>query len=288
MKNAPMGGERRTAAMVNWYFPRTLDEAVVYLEREKTIPHGGGTGLLKRGLGGVDGLVDLSRLPLDYLRAEDGQVEIGASRTFAAAARDLGKLLPGTIMEKALGSAASTPLRNRITVGGSVSLLPPWSDLIGPLAVLNGHVVTEGRNGGTFSLPSWLEKSRQFLKGSLVTSVAFPDAAGWLSFYYREVRTAADYPAFTVSILLKKSEGAVREARIAVSGGVDRVVRLGSLEERLAGWETLPGPPPETGSLAAVQFARKPAGSPGYLSEMAALRVRRGLEVLLAGEEGGA
>lgn len=274
--------------MVNWYFPRTLDEAVVYLEREKTIPHGGGTGLLKRGLGGVDGLVDLSRLPLDYLRAEDGQVEIGASRTFAAAARDLGKLLPGTIMEKALGSAASTPLRNRITVGGSVSLLPPWSDLIGPLAVLNGHVVTEGRNGGTFSLPSWLEKSRQFLKGSLVTSVAFPDAAGWLSFYYREVRTAADYPAFTVSILLKKSEGAVREARIAVSGGVDRVVRLGSLEERLAGWETLPGPPPETGSLAAVQFARKPAGSPGYLSEMAALRVRRGLEVLLAGEEGGA
>jgi len=125
--------------MVQWYFPETVDEAVAFLGRERTIPHGGGTSLVKSGISSYSGVVDLARVPLNYLKTDRGILEIGANQTFASAAENLSNLYPGCILASALGSAASTPLRNRITVGGSASLFPLWSDLIGPMAVLEGE-----------------------------------------------------------------------------------------------------------------------------------------------------
>ena len=139
---------------VQWYFPDTLDEAISYLGREKTVPHGGGTSLIKSGIASLEGLVDLSRLDLDSLKMEKGILEAGAGMTFGGVAESLANLHE-CILRKALGRLPP-PMRNRITLGGSASLFPLWSDLIGPMSVLHGVICTEGRTVGPTTCPPGL------------------------------------------------------------------------------------------------------------------------------------
>ena len=270
---------------IEWYFPETIDEAAALLARERTVPHGGGTGLVKSGLSSFSGVVDLAKLPLNYLKMEKGILEIGASQTFASVAENLSNLCPDCILVAALGSAASTPLRNRITIGGSVSFFPPWSDLIGPFSVLEGEICTEGKNSGTYDLSSWLA-NRPVQQGTLVTSVLLPDAADWDSCYYREVRVGFDYPAFTVSVVARKNGSKIEKVRAAVSGGLERVTRLSGIEDGLNGKDLSQLASLDVKKMARVTFGRKPAGSAENLSEIAAVHVERCLKsVLLGGGE---
>lgn len=270
--------------MVQWYFPETIDEAASLLGRERTVPHGGGTSLVKSGIGSFAGVVDLTKIPLNYLKTDRGVLEIGANQTFASAAENLSNLYPGCILAEALGSAASTPLRNRITMGGSASLFPLWSDLIGPMAVLEGKIRTEGKNAGTYDLSPWLA-DRSLQKGTLITSLIFPDPSDWISVYYREVRVGFDYPAFTVSVLARTSGPRIERIRVALSGGTDRALRLTELEKALNGADISKAQSLDIRKMGSVRFGRKPAGSPEYLSEIAAVQVERCVKSALFREE---
>lgn len=269
---------------LQWYFPDSIDEALMLLEREKTVPHGGGTSLVNRGLSSVSGLVDTAKLPLRYLRIDSGNLEIGANETYASVAGGLKNILPGNLLIASLGRAAATPLRNRITLGGSASLSPLWSDLIGPMAVLNGQIRTKGKNTGLYDVFSWI-KDHSLQKGTLITSLFFPDAADWLSCYYRETRVGFDYPSFTVSVLARVKGDRIDTIRIALSGGLDRVVRLKALEEALSGRGISRLSSVDVISMASVPFGRKPSGSPEYLSAVAAVQVKRCIETVLFQEE---
>ena len=265
---------------LQWYFPDSIEEAVALLRKEKTVPHAGGTSLVNRGLASVAGLVDVAKLPLKYLRIASGNLEIGANETYASVVEGLKNILPGNLLIPSLGQAASTPLRNRITLGGSASLFPLWSDLIGPMAVMNGHIRTEGRKGGLWDLFSWI-KDRSLQKENLITSLFFPDAADWFSCYYRETRVGFDYPSFTVSVLARKRGNTIDTIRIAVAGGLDRVVRLLALEEALTGSDLSLLPSVDVVRMSSVPFGRKPAGSPEYLSRVASVQVKRCIESVL-------
>ena len=267
-----------------WYFPDSIEEAVGLLRKEKTVPHGGGTSLVNRGLASVSGLVDTARLPMNYLRYDSGNLEIGANETYSSAAGGLKNILPGNLLIASLGQAASTPLRNRITLGGSASLFPLWSDLIGPMAVMNGQIRTEGKKSGLYDVFAWIG-DHSLHKETLIISLFFPDAADWLSCYYRETRVGFDYPSFTVSVLARKNGNRIDTVRIAVAGGLDRVVRLGALEEALSGADLSRLSSLDVIGMASVPFGRKPAGSPGYLSRVAAVQVKRCVETVFFQEE---
>ncbi len=269
---------------LQWYFPDSIEEALALLSREKTVPHSGGTSLANRGLSSVSGLVDTAKLPLKYLRIESGNLEIGANETYASVADGLKNVLPGNLLIASLGRAAATPLRNRITLGGSAALFPLWSDLIGPMAVLNGQIRTEGRNAGLYDVFSWI-KDHSLQRGTLITSLLFPDAADWLSCHYRETRVGFDYPSFTVSVLARVKGGTIDTIRIALTGGLDRVVRLKALEETLSGRDISHLSSGDVLRLASVPFGRKPSGSPEYLSQVAAVQVKRCIESVLFQEE---
>ena len=269
---------------LQWYFPNSIDEALALLRKEKTIPHSGGTSLVNRGLASVAGLVDTAYLPLKYLRFSSGTLEIGANETYASAAEGLKNILPGNLLIKSLGRAAATPLRNRITLGGSASLFPLWSDLIGPMAVLNGHIRTEGKNSGLWDVFSWI-KDHSLQKETLITSLSFPDAPDWLSYHHRETRVGFDYPSFTVSLAARKNGSTIDAIRIAVAGGLDRVVRLSALEEALAGKDLSTICSVDIMGMSTVPFGRKPSGSPEYLSRIAAVQVKRAIESVLFQEE---
>ena len=74
------------------------------------------------------------------------------------------------MLVKALKNTATTPLRNRITVGKRL-LSPLWSNLMGPLLALDAEVEVVGKLNGTHKYEDLLSKgrvSRKRNKGSKV------------------------------------------------------------------------------------------------------------------------
>lgn len=85
-----------------WYFPKTLKEASELLKKDNTIPHGGGTSILRGGLNRVKGLIDLSHLPLKFIRIKNRDIHIGAFKTYAEVSENMYKIDEEHILVKAL------------------------------------------------------------------------------------------------------------------------------------------------------------------------------------------
>ena len=66
---------------INWYFPSTIEEVKDLLKKERVIPHGGGTHILRSNMKRIKGLIDLHYLPLKFHHTKKGKVEIGSNKT---------------------------------------------------------------------------------------------------------------------------------------------------------------------------------------------------------------
>jgi CO/xanthine dehydrogenase FAD-binding subunit len=245
-----------------WHFPDTLQEAVGLLSRPDVHAHGGGTGILRGSLARFRGLVGLRGLGLEGIRRDGGMIRVGASSTYAALARWMAGAEPGHILAQSLGGAATTPLRNRITIGGSISMFPIWSDLMGPLLALDAEVTLAGPRAGTWPLAQYV-RARELRQGSLITEVAWR-AQAHRAAYYRHVRTRVDHPAFTITVLAPRggAAGSGAEAmRIVVTGCTGRFVLLD----------------PRTGpaALSEVAFPARMGFSPAYLRHCAEVELGR-------------
>jgi len=264
---------------ISWYYPETVDEAVSLLSREGIIAHGGGTSILRGSLKRVRGLVELSRLPLKYHRHHGNTCELGACLSFAEAAEYLSGLDGGGVLVKALGSAATTPLRNRITLGGSLAIFPAWSDLMGPLIALGTEVELAGKSEKRVPVTRYVEDS-SLRRGTLITGIRVRTDS-WRFSYHRETRTAADHPAFTLTLLLKEKKNRVEEFRGVVVGCSGRYQRLGRLEERLLGQPCGDISPNDVADCVDVSFTGKKFLSPPYLRHLVQVQVERGIAELL-------
>jgi CO/xanthine dehydrogenase FAD-binding subunit len=261
---------------LTWVRPESVGELAHRLSREGVIPHGGGTGLLSRRLDGAV-LADLSALGLEYLEQGESSLEIGAMVTYTRLVEHLRAEAPDHVLRKSLEHAASSPLRNRITIGGSVSMSPLWSSLMGPLVALEATVHLVGAEQRSFPITEYLSEPR-LRKHTAVTGVTVPIDPQWSSRYARFVRTRFDYPLFTTTILLKEEAGVVVGARLVVTGTKRRYARLTELEERLTG-ATLSGiriAPEDLG----VRMPARQGYSEEYLLHRAAVEIERGLEGL--------
>ena len=269
--------------LVEWFFPKTVDEVIELLGKEDAVLHGGGTMLLRGGLRPSGKMVDLSGVEsLRQIVMEGGVTSLGGSVTYAEAARRLGESDPDHILVQSLGKAAATPLRNRITLGGSVMAQPLWSDLLGPLTALGAELRLEGKNSGFFEMAEFL-RSPELRSGNLIHSLRFPSVS-WRTWYHRETRTSFDYPAFTLSLLCRQEGGRVKELRVVLTGTSKKVERLLGVEERFQGrdaeernFRNLEEFLPET-------FVDRPHGSASYLRSVAAVALERGLRKLMGGD----
>jgi len=69
--------------IITWYYPDNPAEAAGLSESDKVFLHSGGTGLLMSNLKGVQGLVDLNKLPLKTIHSEKGLITFGSLCTYA-------------------------------------------------------------------------------------------------------------------------------------------------------------------------------------------------------------
>jgi CO/xanthine dehydrogenase FAD-binding subunit len=275
---------RRTMKELLWQFPTHLDEAVRLLQEPGAALHAGGTSILRVGTGNLAALIDLHGLGLRHFRVSDGRVELGAMLTFADVLEKMRAVDPRSILVQALSGAASTPLRNRITVGGSVAMAPLWSDLMGPLLALGADVVLLGDDEIVCPFAQLLE-DRAIRAGKLVTAIRF-DQGQWQSSYYRATTTHFDYAAFTISTLVRRnSREEIEDARLVVTGSRQRYKRLTAQEQALIGrkrgdLDSLP----QIAAAADVEFARKNIGSPEYVRHLFGVELERALERAVRGQ----
>lgn len=265
--------------IITWYYPKNVAEAAILSESDKVFLHGGGTGLLMGGLKGVEGLIHLGNLPLKTIIIEKDILTFGSLCTYGDILSKLKIVAPEHLLVQALTHSASTPLRNRITLGGSLSMAPPWSDLLGPLMALDAHLTLEGKSRGEYSVGDYLTQ-KELRAGSLITSVKIPLDCG-LCAHYREVRSQRDMPIFTLTVILKTEKEKISRVRLLAVGTHSKFTRMNDLESWLQGQSLKQVNGVKIEKRCHLSFGKKPGTDPNYLSVKSAIELGRIIERLI-------
>jgi aerobic carbon-monoxide dehydrogenase medium subunit len=183
---------------------------------------------MKQRLANPSDLVDLAGIAeLKGIRVEANTITIGAMTTHAEVAHssEVRKTIPALA---ALAEAIGDPqVRNRGTIGGSISNNDPAADYPAAVLGLDATIVTNKRK----------IKADEFFKGmfetaladdEIVTSVTFPkpEKAGYAKFPNPASRYAM------VGVMVVKTAGGVR---VAVTGAGPSVFRQKDMEKALTG-----------------------------------------------------
>lgn len=202
---------------LEWFFPHTIEEAVKLIAEQGVILHGGGTRILKTSPKSIKGLVDVGKLNLNYIHHIDNHFSIGSASTYADVIRYSKKTGKLSMLARALSEAASTPLRNRITIGGSLKDFPIWSSLYAPLLALNAQIEIADKHDKVISLEEYLEmgiiKTKHLIKRIIVEDE--PHLIGGVK---RFALIRFEYPLFTVAVALRAKKKIISEARIYITG----------------------------------------------------------------------
>jgi CO/xanthine dehydrogenase FAD-binding subunit len=136
-------------------------------------------------------LVDLNRLgELDYMREDDGWLEVGALVRQRAAERDalVGSLCP--LLRVALGYVGHVTIRNRGTIGGSLAHADSAAELPAVAVALGAEVRVVSRAAGR-----WCPAHELFV-GPLTTSLVADELIAAVRFPPLPERTACAWAEF--------------------------------------------------------------------------------------------
>ncbi len=264
---------------IKWEYPEQIEEALDLIRDDKAVIHGGGTHLTSKQLNNGNRIVCLDKLPLNYVKREDGSIKMGSLTDYNSIVERLNEIEPGHILAKSLGPAATISIRNRITIGGSLRLAPNWSDLIGPLIALEARVKLKGANSGLFPVKDYLTQ-KELKSQTLITEILIPDTS-WDSWYYREGITKNDHPGFTITILVKRKKNALEDIAIVLTGHTDRFMRLSEIEDQLKGKDTDQLDLKDIAKGLDIKFVSAKGMSSDYVKHLAETQIERGLIELL-------
>ena len=169
-------------------------------------------------------LIDISGLhALDYIRCENGYIEVGAATTQVAVERwpDLPSHAP--LLAQALPHVGHFQTRNRGTVCGSLAFADPSAELPLCLALLEGEVVLQSSSrrrvvkATDFQL-GMLSTARQ--GDEMITEARFPVAEAGAGYAFTEMALRhGDFALAAVAVMASAGR-----LRIAVGGVADRPV----------------------------------------------------------------
>ncbi len=267
--------------IIKWYYPENPAEAAGLAESDTVFLHSGGTGLLMSHLKGVQGLVDLNRLPLKAIQCENSLITFGSLCTYADVVSYLKKQNPDHLLVQSLLHSASTPLRNRITLGGTLAMMPPWSDLTGPLMALDARLTLEGKSRGEYYAEDYITQ-KELRSGTVITSVKIPLNCG-LCTYYREVRTQRDMPLFNLTVVLNVEKDKITDVRLIAVGTRTKFTRMKELEAWLKGQSLTTVKIPDIEMRCRLSFGNKAGTDPEYLSVKASIELGRMIARLAGG-----
>jgi aerobic carbon-monoxide dehydrogenase medium subunit len=273
-----------------YHAPHTLDELLALLaeHREAGKILAGGQSLvpvMNFRLARPPHVIDLNGIAeLDFLRAENSVLRIGALTRHAAFHRPVVAGPTGKLLSEVVQHIAHYPIRMRGTFAGSVAHADPASEWCVVVRLLEAEIVARSRRGerrlkaaaffhGTFATA--LEPDE------VITELRLPILDGsWRTGFYEFSRRVGDFAIAMSAVALRTAGKKITEARIAIGGVEDRPTRVASAEALL-----LQGASPAQAAKA-VAVAVKPMedihADAAYRRDLAVATTQRALEQALA------
>ncbi len=193
--------------------------------------------LMKLRLSEPGMLIDIARIPeLAGVREKGGQIEIGAGTVHHVVATS--KILQDKcpIVSDAASTIGDTQVRNRGTIGGSLAHADPSADMPAVMVALDADVVLRSAGGErTVKAASFFQDlfTVDLQAGEIITAVRFsPVKSGAYAKLYQK---ASHYAIVGIAAVVDAKGGKIQSARIGLTGATTHAVRLGKLEQALAG-----------------------------------------------------
>jgi CO/xanthine dehydrogenase FAD-binding subunit len=230
--------------------PETVGEAIATLAGAagEARAIAGGQSLvpmLSLGLASPDLLVDIGRLELAGTERVNGSLALGALTRHRELERsaELGEQLP--LAAEAAHYIGNPRVRNRGTLGGSLSHADPASELGAVALTYGGKVVITGAAGErSVAIDDFFEGffATAVGSGELLTRVELELPPPGTGHGFCEIANRADdfATAAATALVTVDDSGACAEARLALAGVDDRPLRCAPAEERCRG-EALEG-----------------------------------------------
>jgi aerobic carbon-monoxide dehydrogenase medium subunit len=275
---------------VEYEAPETVTEAVDLLaeqQDEASVLAGGQSliPLLAFRLARPAVLIDINGIDeLSGVSAADGWTAIGAmTREYMA---EESELVAGTVplLAAALPFIGHEAIRSRGTIGGSLAHSDPAGELPAVARALDAELVVRSKSGErVVPAAEWFEGYFMTARrpDELLVQVRFPTAEPGTGTSFLEVaRRHGDFAIVGLAASLTLADGAITNARLALSGVSDVPVRATAAEDLLMGERPSTGLFDEA-ARRATDDVNPPAdlnGSSDYRKTVAAALVRRGLQ----------
>jgi carbon-monoxide dehydrogenase medium subunit len=224
--------------------PSTVDEAVRALadggEDAKVLA--GGQSLipvLRLRLAAPTVLVDVGGVgELRGVRDDGDALVIGATTRHAELLRDPLVAEHAPLLAQAAAHVGDRQVRHLGTLGGSLSHADPAGDLPGAAVALGASFEIAGPGGRRTVTAS--EFFVDFLTTALepdevLVSVRVPKLPGWTTHYEKFVRVAQAWAIAGVAAVVRRDNGSIAEARVALTNMGNTPLRATAVEEALAG-----------------------------------------------------
>ena len=225
-----------------YHKPTTLVEASALLAEDGRTIIAGGTDLLvnPRYMVGVREVVDIRKLGLNYIRAENGWLHIGAGATMRTVAQQVTlQRLANGILARGAAVCGSPNIRNMATLVGNIASALPSADTPPALLALNAEVVLIGTNGervvpldNFFVGPAQSVRERELISELRIPLADCDDLRGG---FYKIGRTAEDISMVNAAATLKIQGGTITRARLVLGAVAPVPLRVTRAEEALAG-----------------------------------------------------
>jgi CO/xanthine dehydrogenase FAD-binding subunit len=187
-------------------------------------------------------LVDLNTIEgLDYIRADNGTLAIGAATRQRTVELDADVLAKLPLLPAALAHVGHSQIRNRGTVAGSICHADPAAEMPAVWLTAGGELTAEG-SGGTRTIgsadffESYLTTALQ--PDEIVTEVRFTVPTGTTGWHFEEVaRRHGDFALLGVAALVSLDGARVRDARVTIFGAGPTPLRISVVEQLLIGMD---------------------------------------------------
>lgn len=225
------------------FSPSSVKEAVELLAKygPTAKPVAGGTDLMVEKNPKVEYLVDITRLPLRYVREEKEVIRIGALTTFSQIGISSAlQTRPYRVLVETVQMAGHPAQRNMATVGGNICSAVPSADMPPPLIALDAKVKIVGVRGErtlpleeTFAGP----KKTVLRSDELLTEFQLPKQPSNTSVCFKKLsRTHVDLALVNVATRLTLDTcKTCKEARIVFGAVAPTPFRAEESEDLLVG-----------------------------------------------------
>ncbi|MHA1214231.1 MAG: FAD binding domain-containing protein [Candidatus Hodarchaeales archaeon] len=218
-----------------YIYPSTIEEALSLIKEDDTTVIAGGTYLATTHHQSVVRLVDITRLPLNYIKKDENFVTVGATATItemheSSEVQSIGNGL----LAKACRLIGDTPLRNQITLGGNIAKKIPWAGLPVVLLVSEAEIVISSKSGDTVIPSTTFFCDYKLQHDQLIKEVKFPVLKDWFCRYEKFALSTVDYTWLTLALAAKINNKVIEHIRIA-SSRATKMKRLEPIEKLIEG-----------------------------------------------------